>query len=65
MAKPTFVEEVRRYLGMINYLVRLMLHMSKILCPLRNPTKEDVFYRDEIFPVFADFPAFCSQKTHP
>ena len=43
MAKPTFVEEVHQYLGMVNYLVRLMLHMSKILCPLRNPTKQDVF----------------------
>ena len=42
MAAPTNVEELRRYLGMDNYLATFMSHMTDVIYPLRNLTKRDV-----------------------
>ena len=42
MAAPTNVEELGRYLGMVNYLTKFMPHMTDVNYPLRNLTKHDV-----------------------
>ena len=42
MAAPTNVEELRRYLGMVNYLAKFLPHMTDVIYPLRNLTKHDV-----------------------
>ena len=44
MAAPTNVEELRRYLGMVNYLAKFMPHMTGVIYPLRNLTKHDVMW---------------------
>ena len=42
MAAPMNVEELRRYLGMVNYLNKFTPHMTDVIYPLRNLTKHDV-----------------------
>ena len=42
MAAPTNFEELRRYLGMFNYLTKFMPHMTDVIYPLRKLTKHDV-----------------------
>ena len=42
MDAPANVEELRRYLGMVNYLAKFMPHMTDVNYPLRNLTKHDV-----------------------
>jgi len=42
MKSPTNVEELRRFLGLANYLGKFLPHFSAIAEPLRNLTKNDV-----------------------
>ena len=42
MAAPTNVEELRRYLRMVNYLAKFMPHMTDVIYLLRSLTKHDV-----------------------
>ena len=42
MAEPTNVKEMRRYVGMVNYLAKFMPHMTDVIYPLRNLTKHEV-----------------------
>ena len=39
---PTKVEELRRFLGMVNYLARYLYHLTDDLQPLQNLLKKDV-----------------------
>ena len=45
MAAPTNVDELRRYLGMVNYLAKFMPHMTDVIYPLRNLTKDNVTWK--------------------
>ena len=42
MAAPTNINELRRYLGVINYLAKFLPHMTDVIYPLRNLTKDDI-----------------------
>ena len=42
MASPRSVEELRRYLGMVNYLGRFLPNLSDVLVPLHMLTKKDI-----------------------
>ena len=42
MAPPTSVPELRRFLGMVNYVSKFIPNLSEILAPLNNLTKLDL-----------------------
>ena len=42
MKSPTNVEELRHFLGLVNYLGKFLPHFSAVAEPLRNLTKNDV-----------------------
>jgi len=42
MASPTNIEELRRFLGIVNFLGKFLPHLATISEPLRNLTKKDV-----------------------
>jgi len=42
MKSPTNVEELRRFLGLVNYLGKFLPHFSAVAEPLRNLTKNDM-----------------------
>ena len=42
MAPPTNLEELRRYLGLVNYLAKFPSNLTEITQPLRNLTRKAV-----------------------
>src|SRR6218665_2148422 len=42
MRPPENTEELRRFLGIVNYLGKFLPHLSSLTEPLRNLTKKDV-----------------------
>ena len=40
--RPQNLEELRRFLGMINYLARYLTHLTEVIYPLQNLLKKDV-----------------------
>ena len=44
MQPPTNINELRRFMGMANYVVRFMPHLTDTMQPLHNLLKNDVPY---------------------
>ena len=44
MQPPTNINELRRFMGMANYLARLLPHLTDTMQPLHNLLKNDVPY---------------------
>ncbi|XP_048239742.1 uncharacterized protein K02A2.6-like [Haliotis rufescens] len=42
MVPPTNLEELRRYLGLVNYLSKFLPNLTDVLAPLRNLVRKDV-----------------------